>query len=49
MVVSFHFVLLWFLNKGNDDVGKSLIAQGEGCNSTQADAPSSSDAIIPEP
>lgn len=48
MVVLSHFVLLWFLNTGNDDVGKLLITQGEGCNSTQADAPSSSDTIIPE-
>lgn len=48
MVVLFRFVSFWFLNKGNDDVGKLLITQGEGCNSTQADAPSSSDTIIPE-
>lgn len=48
MVVWFRFVLVWFLNKGYDDVGKLLITQGEGYNSMQADTSSSSDIIIPE-
>lgn len=46
MVVLSHFVLLWFLNKGNDDV--VLLITQERAAIQRRLMPSSSDTIIPE-